>query len=131
MKRIAPLALVLLFGCGTSAAVQQAREEYFRTIPMCSSKPECDAKWEAAQLWAATRLPLKVQTVTNVMIQTYNPPPYGTETAALITKESTGNGAYRFGIRTWCNNMIQCFPGTWDAALDFNRFVNAAPTPAS
>jgi hypothetical protein len=117
----------LLSACAaTPSAEQRARlAEANRTVPTCSTEKECTAKWEAAQLWVVKNAGYKIQTVTSVLIETFNATGSNVHIAVRVTKEPMGGGKYRFLARVWCDNMFGCKPDTYDALLDFNNTLNA------
>jgi hypothetical protein len=131
--------LLVLAGCvsvAQRAQWQQQRDEaiaeFDRTIPTCSSQAECNAKWDAAQIWVARNLTMRIATATSVLIETYGP--FSINTGGRVTKEPWGSpGTYRIGIFVYCGNAVgACAPRPVDAALDFNRHINSIiPPPAS
>lgn len=134
MKRSTAVALTttvalyaLLSGCNTtpSPEIQAKRAELERTTPVCNDEKDCNAKWEAAQLWIVHNSGFKIQTATNVLIQTYNATGGSAAIAVQATKEPIGGGKYKILVRVSCDNMFGCVPNQWDAALDFNRKVGA------
>lgn len=69
----ASVLATFLSGCaGNSAEIQTKRAELERTTPICIDAADCNAKWEAAQLWIVHNAGYKLQTATNVLLQTYN-----------------------------------------------------------
>jgi hypothetical protein len=95
-----------------------------QTIPVCQGKEDCQVKWDAAQFWIVKNLKMKLQTTTNVVIQTYSSPRNSLELAARVTKEPMGSGKYKILIHTWCDNFI-CTPRKNSAMIDFNNYVNS------
>jgi len=122
--QIAGSVLLLLLGAGCQTVTPQIRDEYARTIPKCSTDAECHAKMEAAQVFLSQTLSWKIQTATDALIQTYGPGSTEASTAAVVTKQPTGDGTYQIIIRAWCNNPLGCFPAPWEVAINFNRYVN-------
>jgi hypothetical protein len=129
------LLVVILFmlavnGCvttGQNKAAQAKLNKFENTIPICDGVADCQAKWEAAQFWVVKYSPLKLQTATNVIIQTYNSPKDSLQLAASVTKEPLGNGRYKILINTWCDNwMFSCNPEKMDAQIHFNNYVGSA-----
>lgn len=122
------VAIVALSGCAvTPKKEQQAKMAQFqRTIPTCSNEKDCKAKWDAAQLWIVHNAGYKLQTVTDVLLETYNPGEYDTDLAVRVTKEPQGDGVYKIIVKAWCNNIFGCTPNALDAELDFNAKVGAA-----
>ncbi|HEX3529699.1 MAG TPA: hypothetical protein VH988_21790 [Thermoanaerobaculia bacterium] len=115
------------------------------SIPVCTGDADCVAKWEAAQLWVVHNAGFKLQTVTNVLLETYapayasagitnNPDDVG-RIFAKITKEPIGNGSYRIVPIIACLARFRPFGAqdeclTQDQTLDFNRTVTAAHAAA-
>jgi hypothetical protein len=131
MKRYIQVIVVsivasMLCACATSPAMQAKQAELNRTIPTCAGAEDCNAKWEAAQLWVVHNAAFKIQTQSNVLIETYNATGGTTNIAVRVTKEPIGGGKYQFLVRVWCDNIFGCQPNSWDAALDFNQKISAA-----
>lgn len=124
----APALLLAGSASAPSAEVQAKRVEFERTIPVCDGEADCKAKWEAAQLWVVHNAGFKVQTATDVLIETYNPGPSDATIATRVTKEPLGGGRYKLVVYVWCNNIFGCVPNAWDAAINFNSKI-AGATP--
>ena len=109
-------------------ALQEKQDRAIQTIPVCNGEKDCAAKWEVAQLWVSQNAGYKIQTSTNVIIETYNSRDSGL--AANITKEPLGSGKYKIVAKIWCRYESQgpysCSPYSLDATLDFNAKVTAA-----
>jgi hypothetical protein len=125
---IGVMGLVLATGCATTTDPQRQAliDELNRTIPTCAGAEDCNAKWEAAQLWVTRNASYKIETVTNVLIETYNPAPNSPSLAARVIKESQGGGKYRLLVTMWCDNIFGCTPDAHVKALEFNKAVAAA-----
>ena len=120
------LAGALFAGCATGGANRAAMQaEFNSTIPTCDSKEACDAMWEAAQLWIAKNSRLKIQTATNVLIETYGGGQNSAVLAMRATKEPAGGGKSRIVFDGGCNNMFGCVPNVFEAGIRFNRAVAA------
>jgi hypothetical protein len=119
---------VFLASCATtpSADIQMKRAELERTTPICSDEKDCAAKWDAAQLWIVHNSGFKLQTTTNVLLQTYNATGGSPSIAVQVTKEPLGGGKYKLVVQVSCDNIFGCVPNQWDAALNFNNTVSAA-----
>lgn len=118
--------LFIVWGCAASKAIQAKRDQFSTTIPTCSES-DCKQKWEAAQVWVAKNCGMKIQTISDSIIQTYNPPDNAFDSlrlAAQVIKEPLGGGRYRIVITTYCKNMWGCHPDKWDAAINFNDYLN-------
>ena len=118
---------LLLTSCATtpSADIQMKRAELERTTPICSDEKDCAAKWDAAQLWIVHNSGFKLQTTTNVLLQTYNATGGSPSIAVQVTKEPLGGGKYKLAVQISCDNIFGCVPNQWDAALNFNNTVSA------
>jgi hypothetical protein len=127
-KLIGVIGLVLMGGCATTPDPQRLamQEQINQTIPTCSGVDDCNAKWEAAQLWIVHNSAYKIQTATSVLIETYNPSQNNPSLAARVTKEPQGGGKYRLLVALWCDNMFGCVPDAYAKALEFNKAVGAA-----
>lgn len=49
---------------------REVKERFSQTIPICLSKEDCQLKLDAAQFCFVKNLRIKLQTTTNVIIQT-------------------------------------------------------------
>lgn len=126
--RLATLLGVIatLNACATATPSPEVRAQFESTIPVCSGEADCKAKWEAAQLWVVHNAGFKIQTATDVVIETYNPTRSSPSLAARVTKEPLGSGQYRIVVSVWCDNIFGCVPDGWQAATNFNQVVGAA-----
>lgn len=126
IRLLAATAALALAGCAADPARLELAREVDRTIPTCDGERDCAAKWDAAQLWVAKNAGYKIQTVTSVLIQTFNPGRADVYLAATITKEPLGGGRFRIIGSMWCDNPLGCSPDPLQALLRFNREVGAA-----
>jgi hypothetical protein len=117
--------LICLCACG-AGNIELKRAQFQSTIPTCSSDKECEIKWSAARSWVLNNSYWKIQHITNDFIETYNPTSYSPGIAVRVVKEPMGQSGYRLIVNVWCNNPLGCHPNAWDAAIDFNRYVNSA-----
>lgn len=107
-----------------SAQEAESRAQIEKTRPTCSGESDCHVKWEAAQLWVAKNAGLKIQTATDVVIETFNATEYSTGLAVQATKEPQGGGVYLIVAHAQCSNT--CNEDPVQAMLDFNKSVAAA-----
>lgn len=87
---------------------------------MCDT--DCKPAWERAQLWIVRHSKWKIQTATDVMIQTFSPVGYDVSYGFVATKEPIGGGRYRISLAMRCGN-ISCDPGESDVRSAFNYYV--------
>lgn len=135
-ERVAALALAsaCLIGCSSnpSSAERAAKQaEIQRTTPTCHSDQECKLKWAAARNWILANSPLKLQLITDDYLETYNPQPNYPEIAVRVQRQPLADGSgYAFPVTVWCDNIFGCVPNQWDAALSYNRTINAVKAPS-
>jgi hypothetical protein len=117
-----------LVGCATTPSPERQAllSEFQNTIPTCEKDVDCDVKWDAAQLWVVHHAAYKIQTSTNVLIETYNAVNSAdTGFMVQVTKEPLGGGKYQILVNIHCANMFGCVPNQLPAMVDFNRTVNS------
>ena len=131
---------MLIAGCTSTPSPEflAKQAEIEKSVPVCVDERDCNAKWEAAQLWVIHNSAFKIQTATSVLIETYNAVQGEDGISARVTKEPMGNGKYKFVVNIWCDRVLACPPDTGcpkilvcrpsvqDATLDFNKTVGAA-----
>lgn len=140
---VLPLAMT---GCASMVvddATQAANREKMRVVaasrPICDENTDCAAKWQAAQLWIVQNAQFKLQTVTDVVLETYSPWKGNPGLAVRVTKQPLGGTKYQLVIEVWCVNPNNvdlmdimggvgkfCFNHYPDYALDFNRRLGGA-----
>jgi len=121
----AAILVCSLCSCASGPSPQTVAQ-FRNTIPTCDGDADCKAKWEAAQLWVVHNAGFKIQTATDVLIETYNPTGGSPSLAARVTKEPLGGGRYKLVVYVWCDNVFGCVPDGWQAAINFNQVVGAA-----
>lgn len=121
---VAIAAAALLSACG-NMGTQEQRDEFRRTIPICDGADDCKAKWEAAQIWVVHHSGFKIQTATDVLIQTYSSGDSSdTRIQMQVTKEPLGGGRYQIAIALGCNNLFGCGGSSpAELGLAFNRQI--------
>lgn len=126
MKYAFAFTVLALTGCAASPEQLALQAEYERTVPTCSNETQCRVMWEAAQIWVVNNAGYRIQTATDVIIETYGPLGTSTDLAARITKEPIGQNNYRFPIVLGCANLFGCFPNALQSAVAFNTAVSNA-----
>jgi len=148
--RVLILAISLGLVAGMSSAhvpvkKDPAKEAAIKaSIPVCSGEGDCRVKWEAAQLWLVHNASYKLQTTTDVLLETYNPPgavagvtaddDYVGKLFGRVTKEPVGDGRYKIVADLFCLAKVR-FGGqdeclTQDQTLDFNNTVGSVQSAA-
>lgn len=102
---------------GLSACVSSTSAELSTALAPAASvgtsvecESGCKIEWERAQLWLAKHAPTKVQSATDVQIQTYNPPGQHAWYGFSIMKEPIGGDRYKISVTMGCGNFIGCSP---------------------
>ena len=126
MVAMVAASALLLGGCAIRRVDMDRRNAEFQaTIPTCNSDQTCSAKWDAAQLWIVHHSGFKLQTVTNVLMETYRGGANSAELAFRVTKEPVGGGVFQILVFASCNNIVMCVPNGHEAAMAFNASVGA------
>jgi hypothetical protein len=90
---------------------------------MICEEATCAEQWQRAQLWLAKHSNMKIQTSTDVLLQTYNPPSVSGSTYSFtVTKEPLGNGQYKILMEAPCNGMM-CSPKVEEVKKAFYYYV--------
>ena len=83
----------------------------------------CKQSWERSQFWIAKHSKWKIQTATDVLLQTFNPTQYDPSFGFSITKEPLGNGRYRITMEAVCANSFGCSPNDTEVKNAFYYYV--------
>jgi hypothetical protein len=124
-KTVLLMAIILLSGCALAPINPGQQQQLNKTVPVCVNDKDCKDKWSAAQIWVTRNCGMKIQMVTDTIIQTHNSCDHCTELACSVIKEPIGNEKYRLLISAGCDNIFGCFPDSWVAALNFNKYVGS------
>jgi len=127
-RTLAALAVAALLSACATTATPELQAEVARTVPKCSTKAECDAKWDAAQVWVVQHAGFRLQTTTNVVIQTFGPSTStgdSTRLAMQVLREQTSDGRWQIRALATCGNPFGCTPEIWPTLLQFNRAIGA------
>lgn len=128
MKRVIFCAALCCMGAGCAtlpnAQSRALDAEIARTTPHCLGDRPCKAAWEGARNWVLANCPMKIQTITNTYIQTYNTGQYSAEIECSVSKTMDPRGGNTITLTLGCNNIFGCDPGPRHATLSFNRYVD-------
>jgi hypothetical protein len=127
---VALCSLSAVGGCATAS--QQATAPPPAPIT-CQAGADCDAKWSRAIGWIASNSHWKIQSQSNLLVQTYNSVDESPSPGFTVTKVATGQpGIYQIGFDGGCANLLGCIPTIAESRASFTAFVNAgipaAPT---
>lgn len=114
----------LLAACGASEERLARLAEFERTIPVCTSEAECQAKWDAARAWVVANADFSLRTDNENRIDTLNADSTRSGTAVQVDRVAGQNGEFRIIVDVECFAAYGC-PSEVDMSLDFNRTINA------
>ena len=117
-------ASLALAACGASEEYQARLAEFERTIPVCASADECEAKWSAARDWVVANADFTLRTDNETRIDTLNADSTRSGTAVQVDRVEGRNGEFRIVVDVECFAAYGC-PSELDMRLDFNRTINA------
>lgn len=120
---------VLVTGCVSPAQRAQNQADMNASVPICKGKKQCDVEWQAASAWVSHNCGMKIQTVTDAMIQTFNSPPNSPSTACTVTRVPGPGQSAAFQINVGCANLFGCVPASKDQVIAFGADVKAAGAP--
>ena len=83
----------------------------------------CKLEWERAQLWLTKHSKWKIQTSSDVVIQTYNPVNSDVSYGFTVTKEPQERGAYSLSMDLVCGNPLGCDPLAADVRRAFYHYA--------
>jgi hypothetical protein len=128
MKTTLIAVALLLAGCASPqmrADNATKQNEFASTVPHCSDQRQCEIMWSEARKWVLSTCGMKIQTMSDSFIETFNSIGSDTDLGCRVTKDPAGNG-YEFTVAASCGNMFGCIPSAIDAQIAFNRQLNAA-----
>ena len=115
----------ILSSCSPMPSSEQAATPESKEPVLCINKAQCDAYWQRAQAWVANNSGYRLQTVTDVVIETYGPVSTQTGLAFRITKVPDDKEGARIFVIPSCANVFGCTPTPTDAVIAFKRFVRS------
>ncbi|MYA37437.1 MAG: hypothetical protein F4234_12110 [Gammaproteobacteria bacterium] len=114
----------MLASCGASEEYLARLAEVERTIPICASEAECEAKWSAARSWVIANADFTLRTDSDTRIDTLNADSTRSGTAVQVDRVEGQNGEFQIVVDVECFAAYGC-PSELDMRLDFNRTINA------
>jgi hypothetical protein len=123
MSRAIALGLLLILaGCATAPADPAALAALQANAPRCAAPRQCALMWSAARNWVTSSCGMKIQTITEDFIETYNS--LGTEAACRVTRDPEPAGGFSFHVRVSYGNPFMPLP--WGMVREFQATVSAA-----
>lgn len=124
---LAALTAALVSGCASiddpGSPLAAALEQTNGTPLLVECSGNCKTEWERAQLWLVKHSAWKIQSATDVLLQTYSPvnsePSYG----FIITKEPIAGGRYNINMSLHCGNLFGCSPRPVSVLKAFAYYV--------
>lgn len=116
---IALATCIALAGCAAPGYVSTRPEPV-----LCMTRPQCDAMWSRAQLFVLQKTPLRLQIVTDSVIQTYAPlSVYDSSLGFTITRETAADGSGVIRMQTICGQAAACVPPGTLAGQQFRDYL--------
>lgn len=122
-----PLVLCLaLAGCAgpQKRYLSEADAAEYNNTPECRGEVECQRMWRRAQAWVATYGDMKIQTISDAIIETYNPKSYDPKWHFRVLRVPSGTGADRIELTATCAGFCQKSPA--QRVAEFNRYIRQA-----
>lgn len=111
-----------ILGCATQQPLTPEQRLALQPIT-CSGKVQCDLIWQRAQLWIAQHSRYRIQTVTDVQIQTYGPEDHSVDLAYRAFRESLPNGQAKISFSVICANIFGCVRPPIEAIAELKRYA--------
>ena len=89
----------------------------------CEGEQQCKTYWERAAYFVSANAGFKVQTHTDMLIETYSPTGYSVYLGFKITREPLGEGRYQIWTNAWCDNLFGCKPDHREAIARAKRYI--------
>ena len=119
----ASVLIAFVAGCAAPGYVATRPEPV-----LCISRPQCDAMWSRAQLFVLQKTSLRLQIVTDSVIQTYSPVTvYDTSLGFTITRETAADGSGVIRMQAICGEAAACMPPGTLAGQQFRAYLITAP----
>lgn len=128
MKRqlVVVVACLVLAACNTMTPEQKSALAAQASRPVvCSSDQDCRVKWSRAVQWVMQNSAYKLQTQSDLVIQTMGPLPDDTRPAFTISRSANANGSGVINFSGGCDNIFGCIPSMLEEQASFVQFVMA------
>jgi hypothetical protein len=103
--------------------------EQARQAAVCASPEACDAAWARAVDWVSSNCAFRIQTQSDVLVQTEGPlGAPNTDVACRLERVPVAEGA-RLELTPSCGNWFECDPERDYFKAKFNGDMRAAITP--
>jgi hypothetical protein len=115
MRMLIAALVAVITGCATPIHPDVARQA--ETPLACKNKTECDLFWQRTQVGIAKHADWRIQTATDVVIQTFGPGAHSPSLAYMATRQNNSDGSGRISINANCDNMFGCQPARSEGIL--------------
>lgn len=116
------IAIIVISGCASNKPLTTEQKQALAPI-RCADKTQCDLFWQKTQVWIAKNSRYRIQTATDVLIQTYGPMDSATAMAYTVIKEPDSNGGATLSMRASCDNWIGCDIPPVDAIMAYRKYL--------
>ncbi len=120
--RLAPAAFAIALSACAGVEPNEAT-----SFPIgCKPGHDCDTKWSRAAAWVAQNAFYKIETQTDMLIQTSGPEGKSPGTAMKVEKLATPGGAAELVLEIRCANILGCVPDLMPLTQSFAAYVGGS-----
>ena len=95
------VTFLLALGCELAPISPDQIAAMRANIPRCTAQRECEAMWSAARNWVTSSCAMKIQTMTDTFIETYNSN-FALSAVCRSDQRSGTGGGYSFHVAVSC-----------------------------
>lgn len=115
------------FGCASTSPSILAELDALPTIgsTACDST-DCTVQWQRAQVWLSRHSAWKIQTATDVMLETFNATHNDATYSFRVTREPLSGGRYDIRMEPVCQGhaITKCSPKAEDVKKAFFYYID-------
>lgn len=123
----AAAAAAALVGCGSMRQPAPPQDIIDAGVSVaCFGQEECSRLWRRAQAWVVQNAGMKIQTATDAVIKTFNPPLYSTVWGFQVLRvPGAVTGEELLELRVTCGAAPICREHPASMIASFNRYIRA------
>lgn len=115
-------AVFTISGCAVNQPLTEEQKLAITPIK-CSNKAQCDNFWQKTQVWVAKNSGYRIQTATDVLIQTYGPANSDVTLAFTVIKEPNDENGASISMSASCDNIFGCTIPPVDAIAAYRKYI--------
>lgn len=122
MRVLLAVLLLTVSGCATTSPEMAATMDSLEAGPVLSDSAHAALHWQRAQAWVAKHSRMKIQTATDILIETHNVTNNYAWWSFHVMREPVPGG-YRVTMGCQCGNMFGCDPSRERLEKAFYHYV--------